>query len=152
MHITTQEMSHLPFQFFRKVASFQVRARRLTKEDVEQRAGMIHTMEGPVACQPGDYLVRGIQGEEYPIRPEAFAVLYDEGSREPDPDGFARYRPAPLHHYAVQIMQPFTVVGPQGDLFAGKAGDYLIRTEGVAGVRICDRSIFEQVYERVGGL
>jgi hypothetical protein len=149
MHITPKQMSLLPFRSYRKVASFQVRARRLTKEEVEQRAGIIHTMEGPVACQPGDYLARGIQGEEYPIRPEAFAVLYDERSMQPDTNGFARYHPAPLLHQAVQITEPFTVDGPQGDLFTGKAGDYLMRTEGATGVRIVDRTIFEQIYERV---
>src|SRR5438445_7707015 len=64
MHLTTKEISSLPFRSYRKVASFRLRARRLTQEDVEQRGGVIHTMEGPAAFQPGDYLARGLQGEE----------------------------------------------------------------------------------------
>ena len=150
MHITDTMMSTLPFQRFRKAASFRVRARQLTKEDVEQRAGVVNTLEGPVPCQPGDYLARGIQGEEYPISQTAFAALYDKQSMEPDIDGFARYRPAPLLHQAVQITEPFTVDGPRGALFTGKAGDYLVRTEEDTNARIVDRSIFEQTYEPVG--
>ena len=70
MHLTNKEINALPFRPYRKVASFRLRARRLTHEDVEQRGGVIDTLEGPVAFEPGDYLARGIQGEEWPISPE----------------------------------------------------------------------------------
>ena len=133
MHLTNKEISSLPFRSYRKVASFRLRARRLTQEDVEQRGGVIHTMEGPVAFQPGDYLARGIQGEEYPIRPEAFAMLYDVDTLEPDTEGFASYRSAPLLHQAAQITEPFTVERADGGLFTGKAGDYVMRTVGLEG-------------------
>jgi hypothetical protein len=152
VHLTNKEISYLPFRSYRKVASFRLRARRLTQEDVEQRGGVIHTMEGPVAFQPGDYLARGIQGEEYPIRPEAFAMLYDVDTLEPDTEGFASYRSAPLLHQAAQITEPFTVERADGGLFTGKAGDYVMRTVGLEGARIVDRSIFEQIYERIGNV
>lgn len=152
MHLTNKEISELPFRSYRKVASFRLRARRLTQEDVEQRAGVIHTMEGPVAFESGDYLARGIQGEEYPISPEAFGMLYEVDTLEPDPQGFAFYRPTPLLHQAVQITEPFTVERADGSLFTGKAGDYVVRTVGLEGGRIVDRSIFEQTYERTGNV
>jgi hypothetical protein len=107
-------------------------------------------MEGPEAFEPGDYLARGIQGEEYPISPQAFAMLYDVETLEPDTHGFAFYRPTPLLHQAVQISEPFTVERADGGLFTGKAGDYVVRTVGLEGARIVDRYIFEQTYERTG--
>jgi PGDYG protein len=143
MHITLKEMDGLTYQSYRKAASFRVRARRLTEE------GIIHTMEGPVAFQAGDYLVRGVQGEEYPITSQAFAGLYDEGSMEPDRDRFAWYRPANLIHQAVQIAEPFTVERKAGGIYTGKAGDYLVRTGQGGGGRIVDHTIFMQTYERV---
>ncbi len=149
MHITIEEMNGLTYQSYKKTASFRVRARRLTEEDVEQRRGIIHTMEGPVAFQAGDYLARGIQGEEYPITPQNFAVLYDERSMEPDGERFAWYRPAKLIHQAVQIAEPFTVERKAGGIYTGKAGDYLVRTGQGSSGRIVDRTIFEQTYERL---
>ena len=107
-------------------------------------------MEGPVAFEPGDYLARGIEGEEYPISPEAFAMLYEVDTLEPDTQGFAFYRPAPLLHQAAQISEPFTIERANGDLFTGKAGDYVVRTVGLESARIVDRSIFEQIYEPTG--
>ena len=87
MHLTNKEISTLPFRSYRKVASFRLRARPLTQEDVEQRAGVIHTLEGPEAFEPGDFLARGIQGEEYPISPQAFGMLYDVKTLEPEEQG-----------------------------------------------------------------
>jgi PGDYG protein len=152
MYLTNKEIGDLPFRSYRKVASFRLRARRLTQEDVEQRAGVIHTLEGPVAFEPGDYLARGIQGEEYPINPEIFGALYVVDTLEPDTRGFASYRPIPLRHRAVQIAEPFTVERADGGLFTGKAGDYVVRTVGWEGARIVDRSIFEQTYEQTGNV
>lgn len=152
MHIRSEEMNHLPFQSFRKVASFRVRAHRLTEEDVKRRAGVIQTLEGPASFECGDYLARGSRGEEYPIRSEVFPIAYDEGSAEPDTEGFAWYRPAPLLHQAIQITEPFTIGIPGGDLWTGQAGDYLVRTVGLEGVRIVDHAYFEQNYERVGDM
>jgi hypothetical protein len=149
MHITIEKMSGLDFQSFRKTASIRVRARRLTEKDVKQRRGIIYTLEGPVAFQAGDYLVRGIKGEEYPITPQNFAVLYDERSMVPDGEGFAWYRPANIIHQAVQIAEPFTVERKAGEIYTGKAGDYLVRTGQGSSGRIVDRTIFEQSYERV---
>jgi hypothetical protein len=150
MHLSMNAIDHLPFHSFRKRASFRVRARRLTEEDVKQRAGVIQTMEGPATFRAGDYLARGTRGEEYPIRPAAFAILYEEGSQEPDTEGFAWYRPAPLVHQAIQITEPFSMDIPGGGLYTGQPGDYLVRTVGLEGdPRIVDRWYFEQYYEPI---
>lgn len=151
MHLSTNEMDHLPFQAFRKNASFRVRARRLTEEDVKQRAGVIQTMEGPATFQVGDYLALGTRGEEWTMSPQAFAILYEVGSQEPATEGFACYRPAPLLHQAIQIPESFTLDRPDGGLYTGQPGDYLVRTVGLEGdYRIVDRWYFEHNYERLG--
>lgn len=137
MHLSTEEMNRWPFQSFRKKASFRVRARRLTEDDMQQRAGVIQTLEGPATFQAGDFLAQGTRGEEYPISQEAFATHYDQRSQEPDIKGFAWYRPAPLVHQAVQITEPFTIDSGRGGLYSGYPGDYLVRTQGREGEPHC---------------
>ena len=151
MHLRSDEMNRLSFQSFRKRALFRVRARRLTEEDVQQRAGVIQTREGPATIVPGDYLVRSARDEEYPISPEAFAILYDESSKTPDTEGFALYSPALLVHQAVQITETCSIDSGRGSLFTGQPGDYLVRTVGQKDeYRIVDRRYFEENYESIG--
>ena len=39
--------------------------------------GNVKTLEGyHIAC-PGDYIIRGIQGEHYPCKPDIFRATYD---------------------------------------------------------------------------
>jgi len=38
---------------------------------------VIVTLEGDLTVSNGDYIVRGIAGEFYPVKPELFAKLYD---------------------------------------------------------------------------
>lgn len=37
----------------------------------------IETLEGPIYADIGDYIIRGIQGEIYPCKPDIFEVTYD---------------------------------------------------------------------------
>lgn len=143
MHITNDEMNAFPFQSFRKIALLQ--ARPLTEVDYQERQGIIQTREGSASFQPGDFLARGVQNEEWPITREHFATSYEQVS-EHDAAGFASYR-AKDTYQAYQILEPFTLKRSKGDILAGKAGDYLLRS----GERmwIIDRTIFEQSYERV---
>ena len=43
------------------------------------RGGMvlIDTLEGTMTASPGDFVVRGVQGEFYPCKPDIFAATYD---------------------------------------------------------------------------
>jgi len=143
MHIVDEQMRHLPFQVFRKVAL--LRARPLTQEDYAQRDGIIQTREGPAGFRPGDYLARGIQDEEWPITREHFETGYERVT-EPDAHGCAAYRARGICQ-AYQMSEPFTVRRTRGDVLTGKAGDYLVQS----GDRtwIVDGTIFEQSYERV---
>lgn len=37
----------------------------------------IVTLEGTMAAEPGDWIIRGVQGEFYPCKPDIFAATYE---------------------------------------------------------------------------
>jgi hypothetical protein len=37
----------------------------------------ISTLEGDMRADPGDWIIRGVQGEFYPCKPEIFAATYE---------------------------------------------------------------------------
>lgn len=37
----------------------------------------VHTLEGPLVCSPGDWIIRGVRGEYYPCKPDVFAATYE---------------------------------------------------------------------------
>lgn len=37
----------------------------------------ISTLEGTMTAEPGDYIIRGVQGEFYPCKPDIFAQTYE---------------------------------------------------------------------------
>jgi hypothetical protein len=37
----------------------------------------IQTLEGEMAAQPGDYIIKGVQGEFYPCKPDIFEATYE---------------------------------------------------------------------------
>lgn len=37
----------------------------------------IETLEGVMTAQPGDYIIRGVEGEFYPCKPGIFAQTYE---------------------------------------------------------------------------
>lgn len=38
---------------------------------------VIHTLEGAMTASPGDWIIRGVQGEFYPCKPDIFAATYE---------------------------------------------------------------------------
>jgi hypothetical protein len=38
----------------------------------------VETREGIMRADPGDYVIRGVQGEFYPCKPDIFAATYEE--------------------------------------------------------------------------
>lgn len=38
----------------------------------------IETLEGVMTAQPGDWIIKGVQGETYPCRPAIFEQTYEE--------------------------------------------------------------------------
>ncbi len=37
----------------------------------------ITTLEGTMTAEPGDYIIRGVQGEYYPCKPDIFEATYE---------------------------------------------------------------------------
>lgn len=42
----------------------------------DQRA-YVETLEGRMAAEPGDWIIRGVAGEFYPCKPDIFAATYE---------------------------------------------------------------------------
>lgn len=38
---------------------------------------IIHTLEGEMTGNPGDWIIKGVQGEIYPCKPDIFKATYD---------------------------------------------------------------------------
>ena len=47
----------------------------------------IKTLEGVMTASEGDYIVRGVHGEFYPVKPETFAATYDDAASPAQPSG-----------------------------------------------------------------
>lgn len=48
--------------------------------DVGREAGgviLINTLEGVMKAMPGDYIIKGVQGEVYPCKPDIFEATYE---------------------------------------------------------------------------
>lgn len=51
----------------------------------------VETVEGDIQADPGDVIVRGVEGEKYPVKPEIFAKTYLPADPD-DEDAFALYQ------------------------------------------------------------
>ena len=43
-----------------------------------EMAVVVHTLEGDLMAQPGDYIITGVAGEQYPCRADIFEATYEE--------------------------------------------------------------------------
>ena len=43
----------------------------------------IDTLEGPLIVSPGDWIICGVQGEFYPVKPDIFALTYERVPDDP---------------------------------------------------------------------
>lgn len=141
LQIEEGELGMFPFRPFRKIAS--LKARMLTEDDYKQRNGVIQTLEGNVAFAPGDYLMVGVENEEWPIPRSNFQTAYEMTSMF-DREGFALYQANDIR-LAYQVAEAFVVKKTSGDILNGKVGDYLVKSG--ENIWIADRDIFERSYE-----
>lgn len=42
----------------------------------------VRTLEGTMTANPGDWIIRGVQGEFYPCKPDVFAATYEPAADE----------------------------------------------------------------------
>lgn len=45
--------------------------------DPERRCAYIHTLEGRMRADMGDWIITGVKGEHYPCKPDIFAATYE---------------------------------------------------------------------------
>lgn len=54
------------------------RTTRVNYEDKDNPYIKIETLEGTIKASVGDYIIKGVNGEFYPCKPEIFAKTYEE--------------------------------------------------------------------------
>lgn len=42
-----------------------------------EKRTVIHTLDGDMIAEKGDYIITGVQGEKYPCKPDIFAKTYE---------------------------------------------------------------------------
>lgn len=47
----------------------------------------INTLEGTMTAEPGDWIVKGVQGEFYPVKPDIFVATYEKVTPPHNPGG-----------------------------------------------------------------
>jgi len=55
-----------------------MKTRRLSKGSTI----VIHTLEGDMYASPGDWIIKGVEGEFYPCKPDIFEKTYEEAPHE----------------------------------------------------------------------
>ena len=101
--------------------------------------GTIQTLEGPVSYKAGAYIMTGPKGEKYPITPERFAELYDDGK-----DGKAT--PKKIVKLAKLADHDGTVDTSWGDpLHYTSGNDYIVK-HGPNDYGVVKKDIFAQTY------
>ncbi|MEM9366940.1 MAG: hypothetical protein AAGD07_13180 [Planctomycetota bacterium] len=107
----------------------------------------VQTLEGRVVAESGDYLCRGIHGEQWPQKADKLLQKYI-ASGEVDVDGYRRFDPKPNARpvEVAQIPHSFQIRAQWGVL-SGKAHDYVVRSMAdPSDIWVVDRSIFETSY------
>lgn len=92
---------------------------------VAPTAGVVETLEGPVAHAAGDAICRGPAGERWPIGAARFATLYTPAGPVA-PDGWRPYRRLG-DAWAQRQAAAFEARLDDGTALHGEAGDWLLR-------------------------
>lgn len=79
----------------------------------------IHTTEGVMNASPGDWIIRGVEGELYPCRDSVFQATYTVASRVPDSTG----TPALTRNEADAIVEKSTAPRVTADGITAKVGE-----------------------------
>jgi hypothetical protein len=69
-----------------EIVAFMGRTRDVRAEELQVPAPgggtqgelIVHTLEGDTAPSVGDWIIRGVQGECYPCKPDIFEATYDK--------------------------------------------------------------------------
>jgi hypothetical protein len=110
---------------------------------VAKDSGVIDTLEGPVKYNPGDYIMTGPKGEEYPIGPETFAKLKsDNGDGTASPKKIVKLCKLADHDGEVTLQY-------NGSQLAYHKDEDVIVRHGENDYGVVKKDIFAQTYEKV---
>lgn len=108
------------------------------KADIKQ---YITTLEGVTEANVGDYIVTGVDNEQWALKPKWFKLAYTHIK-----DNIWQRKPQTLT--AIQIDEPEVMPTPNGDI-KGDKGDY--KVTGTKGEQwYVKPDIFDKTYEKVG--
>lgn len=100
----------------------------------------VETLEGTEEASSGDWIITGINGEQWPISNSTFEKKY-----KPVRDKPGRFRKLPVDVEAAQMNSSFTIDTRWGTQ-KGKPGDWIVFTD-TNDSYVCEQSIFSQSYE-----
>ena len=89
--------------------------------DAEQtlETKIIHTLEGDIVANPTDWIITGIEGEQYPVKDEEFKNIYDCLDN-------GRFRKKPIKVTAWQTDRELLIPHGESNLKAS-IGDYIVK-------------------------
>ena len=108
--------------------------------EVAGEDGTTETLEGPVRHMKGHRIITGPKGEKYPVAPDKFAELYDDGESGKATPKAIRKRVRLADHDGV-------VKASWGDLNY-KSGQHYIVRHGDGDYGVVEKDIFDQTYQR----
>ena len=78
--VVIEAMQYLPHDNCDEIAQFIYGDSDWDEPCTERENGewAIDTLEGTMWAQPGDWIIKGVQGEFYPCKPDIFAATYEE--------------------------------------------------------------------------
>jgi hypothetical protein len=56
------------------------------RRDPSRMPVIIHTLEGDMRAELGDWIIRGVKGEHYPCKPDIFEATYEPAGGSPEAD------------------------------------------------------------------
>lgn len=120
------------------------RKRPLVIEAVQlTETAVVKTPEGDMTGSPGDWLITGVHGEQYPCSADTFRKSYEHVQGN-------RYRKRPIIVEAIPLIHRISIETGSGTL-VGRPGDWLVH--GVNGSQYpCSADVFRETYEPVDDL
>lgn len=91
----------------------------------------VHTLEGILTYNAGDYLCKGESGDIWGQKADVFHLKYiADASESPDSGGWQKYLPNPGSNrvLAAEIGHDFQIEHPDFGTMTGVAGDFLVKS------------------------
>lgn len=114
---------------------------RVKAQKINSRV-QIQTLEGPEIANPGDWLITGVRGEQWPVSDRTFKRKY-----EAVPGLESVYEKRAIVVEARQLQEPIEIDTPWGKQ-QGKTGDWLVE-ESQSEQHIVANGIFQDTYSRL---